>query len=63
MVRPLRFLNVLFGIALMGAPWLFDGGSPLADASGVLAGVALIALSIPRGKVACRYGNWNRYIV
>lgn len=63
MARPVRFLNILFGIALMGAPWMFDGGSPLADALGVLAGIALIALSIPRGKVAHRYGNWNRFIV
>jgi hypothetical protein len=29
----------------------------------VLTGIALIALSIPRGKVAHRYGTWNRFIV
>jgi hypothetical protein len=63
MARPLRFLNALFGFALIGAPWMFDGGSPIADALGVLTGIALIALSIPRGKVAHRYGTWNRFIV
>ncbi len=38
MARPLRFINILLGIALMGAPLLFDGGTPLADWAGVLAG-------------------------
>ena len=60
--RPLRFLNVLLGVALIGAPWMFDGGSGPADAFGVLAGIALIALAIPRGKVACHYGSWDRFI-
>jgi hypothetical protein len=41
---------------------MFDGGGPIADALGVFAGIALISLSIPRGKVAHRYGTWNRFI-
>jgi nucleoside-diphosphate-sugar epimerase/uncharacterized membrane protein len=63
MARPLRFLNVLFGIALMGAPWMLDGASELADWAGVLAGLALIALSIPRGRISNHYGSWNRFLV
>ncbi|HEX2140004.1 MAG TPA: vitamin K epoxide reductase family protein [Woeseiaceae bacterium] len=63
MARPLRFLNVLFGLALIGAPWLLDGGSLLADWAGVLAGLALIALAIPRGTIANNYGTWNRFLV
>jgi hypothetical protein len=61
--RPLRFLNVILGIALIGAPWMFDGGSLLADWCGVAAGVALFALSIPRGAVRNQYGRFSRYIV
>lgn len=60
--RPVRFLNVLFGIALIAAPWMFDGGSALADVSGVLAGIALILLAIPRGRIACNYGTWSRFL-
>ena len=63
MARPLRFINILFGIALMGAPLLFDGGTPLADWAGVLAGVLLIVLSVPRGTVRNQYGSWNGAIV
>jgi hypothetical protein len=61
--RPLRFINLLFGIALMGAPLLFDGGTPLADWAGGLAGVLLIVLSIPRGTVRNHYGSWDGVIV
>jgi nucleoside-diphosphate-sugar epimerase len=61
--RPLRFANMLLGAGLMGAPFLFDGGSQLADAVGIATGALLILLAIPRGKVASRYGSWNRYIV
>jgi hypothetical protein len=63
MARPLRFINALFGIALMGAPWILDGGSALADWAGVIAGLALIALSFRRGPVRSTYGSWDRYIV
>ncbi|MGH8513710.1 MAG: SPW repeat domain-containing protein, partial [Gammaproteobacteria bacterium] len=63
MARPLRFINILLGIALIGAPLLFDGGTPLADWAGVLAGVILIGLSVPRGPVRNQYGSWNGAIV
>jgi nucleoside-diphosphate-sugar epimerase len=63
MARPLRFINVLFGVALMAAPWMLEGGSSIADWAGVAAGVLLIALSIPRGPVRQRYGAWNRFLV
>ena len=61
--RPLRFVNIVLGVALMGAPWMLEGGSPLADWAGALAGAALIALSVPRGAVRSRYAGWNRFIV
>jgi len=60
--RPLRFVNMVLGVALMGAPWMLAGGTLLADWCGALAGAALIALSVPRGKVRSRYGSWNRFI-
>jgi hypothetical protein len=61
--RPLRFINVLFGVALIGAPWMFDGGTLAADLAGVAAGVLLIALSVPRGVIRHRYGPWSGYLV
>lgn len=54
--RPLRFINVAFSLWLIAAPWLMaraDGR--LAVWAGMLAGVAVILLSWPRGV--------RRYIV
>ena len=61
--RPARFINMLLAIPLMAAPWMLDGGSLGADWAGVIAGVLLILLSIPRGKIENHYGSWSRYLV
>lgn len=60
--RTLRLINVLFGLWLMAAPWLLDGGSTVADISGLLVGLLVIALSLPKGPVRYRYADWNRLI-
>lgn len=62
-VRPARFLNLVPAIALMFAPWMFEGGSLVADLAGVAAGVLLVFLTLPRGRVENHYGAWNRYLV
>jgi nucleoside-diphosphate-sugar epimerase len=61
--RPVRFLNALIGVSLMATPWIFEGGSQLADWASVAAGLALVLLSVPRGRVSHGYGWWDRYIV
>lgn len=61
--RPVRFINVLLAIPLIAAPWMLDGGSLGADWSGVIAGLLLILLSIPRGKIENHYGSWSRYLI
>lgn len=61
--RPLRFINLLFGVWLIVAPWLLSGATTVASWAGVGAGIALILLNIPRGRVRQRYGTWDRYIV
>ncbi len=62
-MRPLRFLNLMLAVALMFAPWMFDGGSLLADLAGVAASILLILLTLPRGRIVGHYGGWNRYLV
>nr|WP_290997410.1 heavy metal-binding domain-containing protein [Hyphomicrobium sp.] len=62
--RAVRFINILFGAWLIGAPWLLEGsGSALATWSGVIGGALLIALAIPRGRVKDAYAGWDRYII
>ena len=62
--RPLRFLNILFGLWLITAPWFLDGGTVAGSLVGILAGIALIALSLARGKRSKEhYGSWDRFII
>lgn len=61
-VRTLRLLNVLFGALLAGLPWFVGGadlGGRLLD---TLAGLAVLALAIPRGPLRERFGPWDRWI-
>lgn len=59
--RLVRFLNLLMGIVLLFAP-LVAGAAWGALAFCALAGLALIALSIPRGTVTTSFGSWNRFV-
>ncbi len=62
--RPLRFFNLAFGLWLVMAPWVLPGASPVASWAGVLIGVAVVGLSLPRGKRSGEhYGDWDRYVV
>lgn len=61
--RAFRFLNVLFGAWLAAAPWILDGATDAARWNGVLVGLLVIVLSIPRGSVRERYARWQRFIL
>ena len=62
--RPTRFINVLFGLWLIAAPWVLGGvTSNVALWSSMFVGVLLIALSLPRGAIKRTYGTWDRYLV
>lgn len=62
--RPVRFLNIVFGLWLVAAPWVLSGATMLASWASVLVGLAVIALSLPRGtRSKEHYGNWDRFIV
>jgi hypothetical protein len=60
--RPLRFLNVAFGLALLITPFAYDASWPATVAS-IVCGVALIALSGRRGPIRHSYGSWSKVIV
>lgn len=61
-IRPFRYVNVLFGGWLALAPWILEGATTATTWNDVVIGVALIALSIPRGPVMQRYAGWQRYV-
>ncbi|HET6806271.1 MAG TPA: SPW repeat protein, partial [Frateuria sp.] len=61
--RALRLVNVLFGGWLLVAPWVLGGHSMVATVVSLVLGVALIALSLPRGpRSQEHYASWDRYI-
>jgi nucleoside-diphosphate-sugar epimerase len=60
--RPVRYLNIPLGAALMAAPFVF-GASTVTSVVSVVLGAALFVLSIRRGPIRERYGNWNRLII
>ncbi len=62
--RPLRFLNVAFGMWLVAAPLLLDGSTPLGSWADVVAGLAIVVLSLPRGKRSREhYAGWDNFVV
>jgi hypothetical protein len=62
--RALRFINVAFGLWLVAAPWLLDGATTAGAAASVVLGLALVALSLPRGRLGgFSYGAWDRWVV
>ncbi len=61
--RPLRFLNALFGASLVAAPWILSGATSAAAWASVALGLALVALSLPRGRRSEEhYAGWDRYV-
>ena len=60
--RPVRFLNGVFGVALLVTPFALET-SPAGLIASSICGLALIALSLPRGAIRRSYGGWNRWIV
>jgi hypothetical protein len=60
--RPVRFLNIALGGALLVTPFLYDA-APASLTASLISGVALILLSLRRGPISGRYGAWDRLIV
>lgn len=61
-MRPLRFLNIFLGLAIMISSFVLTSDIP-SLVSSIVCGLALIVLSIPRGKIDGAYGNWQKVIL
>ena len=60
--RAIRFLNIPLGAALVITALVADA-TIVQSVTDVVVGLALIALSVPRGKVRHEYGSWSRFVV
>jgi hypothetical protein len=61
--RPARLLNILMGIWIAGAPWFLSGATDVSRWADVFVGVALVALSVRRGRIDEQFGGWNRRLI
>jgi len=62
--RPLRLFNLAFGAWLVAAPFLLDGETLLGASASVVLGIALAALSLPRGpRSREHYAGWDRFVL
>ena len=62
-VRALRFMNVLLGAWIAASGWILTGATTAAQWSGLAAGLFILVLSFPRGRIRERYGTWQPWIV
>ncbi|QTE43807.1 vitamin K epoxide reductase family protein [Mucilaginibacter rubeus] len=60
--RTLRFVNFIFVLWLIAAILLVKGVPPFALWNGIVSGLVLLALSLPKGRIKEKYGTFNRYI-
>ncbi|MFC6811741.1 vitamin K epoxide reductase family protein [Natrialbaceae archaeon GCM10025810] len=58
--RVIRFLNVPLAGWIIAAPWVL-GAPTMAAINATVAGLLVLALSVPRGPIRDRYGGWERY--
>jgi hypothetical protein len=61
--RPVRYLNVALGLAAAITPFVLGGSNAASMASALVVGLAVAALSLPRGEVRERYGGFEALIV
>lgn len=62
--RAVRFVNVGFGAWLLAAPFLLEGAGTTAAIVSPILGLALIGLSLPRGRRSDEhYAGWDRLVV
>lgn len=60
--RPLRFLNVALGAWLMIGPWFLADSTTASLLDDVLAGAAVLVVSLPLGRLKDHYGTLDRSV-
>ena len=60
--RAIRFLNIALGMALVITALVAEV-TMVQSMADVVVGLAIVALSVPRGKTRRQYGGWSRFVV
>jgi hypothetical protein len=61
--RAVRYLNLLFGLCLILAPWLVSRAPHAGIVNNIVVGLLVLGLAFHKGKISERYGDWERFIV
>jgi len=61
--RGFRLVNLLFALWLIVAPWVLEGVTFYGQWNGVISGLLLFVVTLPRGTVRERYAGWDRLVV
>lgn len=61
-VRICRFLNILVGLAVAASPFLLAGAQGTGRINDLIVGLAVVALSFPRGPIKESFGTWDRLV-
>jgi uncharacterized membrane protein len=57
-----RYLNILLGLLVAVAPWFLNSSPTGLSITGIVLGLAVAALALPRGPKTQRYAGWDEYI-
>ena len=60
--RVVRVVNILLGLILIGAFWLWPEAPFGARGNALLVGLIALLLSFRRGPIGERYGIWEKFI-
>jgi hypothetical protein len=60
--RIARYGNVLLGLALCAAAFIFALHVPVVLCSDIISGIVLIFVSLPRGSIVERYAGWDKFV-
>ena len=61
--RSFRFFNIVLGSWLLIAPWILSGATTPFMWNNSLIGIAVILLSLSKGKITQRFGGWSKHII
>jgi uncharacterized membrane protein len=58
-----RFMNLVLGAWLVAAPFVLAGANQISTWHDAVIGLAVMALSLRRGRINERFGAWDRWII
>ncbi len=61
-LRSLRLMNIILGVSLLLLPWAWPEPTYAANLNNLVVGCAVLVLSVRKGKIVERYGDWERLI-